>query len=104
MSKRSLKERVEQYSAIPPDKSLRLEDVREVFSKTTGEGGELDMSHVYRYYHPDVHFQDSVQEVRGRRDFITMMERLVSRCSRGFAMEVHNAAQDGNIIFMHWTG
>ena len=103
MSKRSLKERVEQYSAIPPDKSLRLEDVREVFSKTTGEGGELDMSHVYRYYHPDVHFQDSVQEVRGRRDFITMMERLVSRCSRGFAMEVHNAAQDGNIIFMHWT-
>jgi limonene-1,2-epoxide hydrolase len=96
------KELAEKYNEDKTFKRLKLEDVREVFSKTTGEGGELDMSHLYRYYHPDIHFQDSIQETHGRKEFIIMMERLVRRCSRGFAMEIRNAAQNGNVIFMHW--
>lgn len=103
MKKMKPRDLAELYNADGTFKSLKLEDVREVFSQTSSVGGDLDMSHIYQYYHPDIHFRDAVQEVQGRKEFIMMMERLLRRCSRGFSMKVHNAAQNGNVIFMHWT-
>ena len=27
----------------------------------------------------------------------------MKRCRKGYEMRVHNAAQNGNVIFLHWT-
>ena len=81
---------------------LTLEKARDIYSRTKSPGGKIDISHIYEYYHPDMVFRDSIQVVRGREPFIEMSERLVSRCDE-LLMEVHNAAQTGNVIFVEWT-
>lgn len=104
MTKRACRDLARQYNADRTSRRLTLEAVPEVFARTRGEeGGAPDMRHIYAYYHPDVHFRDPVQEAQGREAFIFMMEKLVRRCSRGFSMEVHRVAGNGNAIFMHWT-
>jgi hypothetical protein len=57
---------------------------------------------IERHYHPDVRFQDPIQQVQGRSAFIEMSERLVERCSE-LGAKVNDAAQTGDIIFLQWT-
>lgn len=85
-----------------PKEGLTLDKAREIYSRTKAPGGKIDISHIYKYYHPNMVFRDSIQVVKGRAPFIEMSERLVSRCDE-LLMEVHNAAQTGNVIFVEWT-
>ncbi len=87
----------------PSKKRLSLQLAREIFAQYRDDAGQLCMAHMYPYYHDDIHFKDSVQTIVGMQDFVAMGDRLLRRCAKGYKMEVHNAAQDGNIIFLHWT-
>lgn len=84
-------------------KALTLERAREIFAQYRDEAGQLSMAHMYPYYRDDIRFRDSVQSIVGMQEFKAMGDRLLKRCRKGYEMRVHNAAQNGNVIFLHWT-
>ena len=73
-----------------------------LWSKSYNTEGKPDWSHIYPYYHPQVVFQDSIQRIEGKVEFIAMCERLTERCEQ-LHMDVHSVAQEGNDIFLQWT-
>ena len=81
---------------------LTPDSIREIWSKTYNTDGKPDWSHIFPYYHPDIVFQDAIQRLEGMEDFTAMCDRLASRCQR-LHFDIHDLAQDGNIIFMQWT-
>ena len=46
-------------------RTLDINTVRELWSKTYNANGKPDWSHIYPYYHPDIVFQDSIQRIEG---------------------------------------
>lgn len=63
---------------------------------------EPDFSLIERYYRPDVRFQDPIQSLQGRDEFIEMTRRLVDRCQE-LRATVHHAAGSDEVIFLQWT-
>ena len=84
-----------------PVKSLDVNTVRELWSKTYNTHGKPDWSHIYPYYHPDVVFEDSIQRIEGIQEFTALCERLAKRCE-SLQMQILSIAQDSNIILMDW--
>jgi limonene-1,2-epoxide hydrolase len=82
-------------------KTLDVNTVRELWSKTYNANGKPDWSHIYPYYHPKVIFQDSIQRIEGIEEFVALCERLTKRCEN-IQMEILSIAQDSNIILMDW--
>ena len=80
---------------------LNTELVAELWSKTYNRDGQPDWSHIFPYYHQDIVFQDSIQKVVGKEDFIAMCERLTKRC-RSLHMDLSNIMQKDNVISMEW--
>ena len=89
-------------SASPPAPGLTLDKVREIYSRTYSDEGKPDFSHIFPYYHPDMHFQDCIQVIEGKEEFIKMCNRLAKRCSELY-MTIHDVAQSGNVVFIQWT-
>ncbi len=83
-------------------RELNIETVKELWSRTYNTSGKPDWSHVYRYYHPDVVFQDTIQRVEGITEFVALCERLTERC-KSLHMDIHAIAQNDNVILMDWT-
>jgi limonene-1,2-epoxide hydrolase len=81
---------------------LDVDTVAALWSKTYNTEGKPDWSHIYPYYHPDVVFQDSIQRVEGKQEFMALCERLTKRCTQ-LHMDIHRVAQSGNAIFLEWT-
>ena len=82
--------------------ALNVGTVAALWSKTYNTEGKPDWSHIYPCYHPQVVFQDSIQRIEGKVEFIAMCERLTERCEQ-LHMDVHSVAQEGNDIFLQWT-
>jgi limonene-1,2-epoxide hydrolase len=82
-------------------KTLDINTVRELWSKTYNANGKPDWSHLYPYYHPDVVFQDSIQRIEGITEFVALCERLTKRCEN-IQMEILSIAQSSNTILMDW--
>jgi limonene-1,2-epoxide hydrolase len=82
-------------------KSLDINTVKELWSKTYNATGKPDWSHIYPYYHPDIVFQDSIQRIGGLEEFVALCERLTKRTGN-LQMEILSIAQNSNIIFMDW--
>lgn len=83
-------------------RELNVESVLELWSQTYNTKGKPDWSHIYPYYHEDIVFQDSIQRIEGKTEFIAMCERLTERCQE-LHMDIHSIAQSGNFIIMDWT-
>ena len=82
--------------------TLDLDTVAALWSKTYNTDGKPDWSHIFPYYHPDVVFQDSIQRIEGKEEFIALCRRLTDRC-RQLRMDIHSVAQNGNVFFLQWT-
>jgi hypothetical protein len=82
--------------------SLDLEKIRELWTRTYNQAGRPDWSHLYPYYHPDIVFRDTIQEVRGKGAFTALCERLARR-SQGLRMEIHSLARGQGSIHIEWT-
>jgi limonene-1,2-epoxide hydrolase len=82
-------------------KTLDINTVRELWSKTYNAKGKPDWSHLYPYYHPEVVFQDSIQRIEGIEEFVALCERLTKRCE-SIQMEILSIAQDSDTILMDW--
>lgn len=82
--------------------TLDLDTVAALWSKTYNTEGKPDWSHLFPYYHPDLVFQDSVQRIEGKEEFMAMCGRLADRCKQ-LRMDVTSLARNGNVIFLQWT-
>ena len=75
--------------------------VLELWSKTYDTEGKPDWSHILPYYDNNICFRDSIQEIRGIKEFTAMTERLTKR-SKDLKMRIVNAVMHENIIFLEW--
>ena len=78
-----------------------IETVKSLWSQTYNTQGSPDWSHILPYYHADIKFRDSVQELHGKDNFVAMTERLAQR-SKDLKMSIVNAAREGNVFFLEW--
>ncbi len=80
---------------------VNAETIKELWSKTYNTEGKPDWSHILPYYADDVYFRDTIQEIRGKKEFTAMTERLTAR-SNDLTMEILRTAQNGKDIFIEW--
>ena len=80
---------------------LTLDIVKELWTKTYNTSGKPDWSHILPYYDDEIHFRDSIQELKGMTAFKAMTERLTKR-SKDLKMRLVNAFQQNNDIFIEW--
>jgi len=78
-----------------------IETVKALWSKTYNTDGKPDWSHILPYYHDDIRFRDSEQELHGKDDFVAMTQRLAQR-SKDLKMSIVNAVMEGNVCFLEW--
>jgi hypothetical protein len=78
-----------------------IETVKALWSKTYNTDGKPDWSHILPYYHSDIKFRDSVQELHGKDDFVAMTQRLAQR-SKDLKMSIVNSAREENVFFLEW--
>jgi len=82
-------------------KSLDIDTIKELWSKTYNVEGKPDWSHILPYYDDNIYFRDSIQEIRGKEDFEEMTKRLTRR-SKDLKMNVVSAMKQENIVFLEW--
>ncbi len=80
---------------------VNAETIKELWSKTYNTEGKPDWSHILPYYADDIYFRDTIQEIRGKKEFTAMTERLTAR-SNDLTMEILRTAQNGKDIFIEW--
>ena len=80
---------------------LDAESIKELWSKTYNTDGKPDWSHILPYYDDDIYFKDTIQAIRGIKEFTAMTERLANR-SKALSMNIVRAVMDDNIIFIEW--
>jgi len=80
---------------------LTKELVLDLWTKTYNTEGKPDWSHILPYYDNDIYFRDSIQEIRGIKEFKAMTERLAKR-SKDLKMNIVKAVMEENIIFIEW--
>ncbi|TFF99534.1 MAG: nuclear transport factor 2 family protein [Promethearchaeota archaeon] len=84
--------------------SFRIESKEqfvELWTNIYNTKGKPDWSHILPYYDEKIHFRDSIQEIRGKKEFEAMTVRLVER-SNDLSMKIVNIVFEENIIFFEW--
>jgi hypothetical protein len=82
-------------------KTITIDLIKELWSKTYNTEGKPDWSHILPYYDINIYFRDSIQEIRGIDEFTAMTERLTKR-SKDLKMSIVNASMDENIVLLEW--
>ena len=90
-----------QAQQMPILEPLTTDLVMELWSKTYNREGKPDWSHLFPYYHDEVVFQDSIQKIKGKADFIKLCNRLAER-SEQLNMDIQSIAQAENQILFDW--
>lgn len=80
---------------------LNTELVLELWSRTYNTRGKPDWSHIFPYYTEEIVFEDTIQKVEGKTDFVAMCRRLTERCEE-LKMNITAIAANDNLIFMEW--
>ncbi len=83
-------------------KPLTTEIVLDLWSRTYNTSGKPDWSHIFPYYHDEIIFQDTIQTVEGKENFMAMCNRLTERCEE-LRMDISAIAVGKNEIFMEWV-
>lgn len=81
---------------------LDVETIKALWSKTYNTEGKPDWSHIFKYYHKDIVFQDTIQRIEGIEAFTAMCNRLTKRTNQ-LNMEIVSIAQNDNIIIFDWV-
>lgn len=82
-------------------KPITIELIKNLWSQTYNTKGKPDWSHILPYYDDDIYFRDSIQKIRGKKEFTEMTERLTKR-SKDIKMKIVNAEMKDNIVFLEW--
>ena len=71
----------------PAGTGLNAESIKELWTKTYNTQGKPDWSHILPFYDENIHFRDSIQELRGMEEFVAMTGRLTDR-SKDLSMNI----------------
>ncbi len=82
-------------------KPLTSERIRELWSQTYNTQGKPDWSHLFPYYHDDIIFEDIIQHVEGKAEFMEMCKRLSNRCEK-IDMDILSIVMSGKQVFFEW--
>ena len=97
---------MEQEERVAHQEEERLElnedTIRLLWSKTYNTDGKPDWSHIFRYYHEDIVFQDTIQRIEGIEEFVLLCKRLTDRCKQ-LQMEIGTIFVKQNEIMFDWT-
>jgi limonene-1,2-epoxide hydrolase len=85
----------------PMSEPLTTERIRELWMQTYNTQGKPDWSHLFPYYHDDIIFEDSIQRIEGKVEFMTMCNRLAGRCEK-LNMDILSIVMDGKQVFFQW--
>ena len=80
---------------------LTPDHIRELWSRTYNTAGKPDWSHLFPYYHDDIVFEDTIQRVEGKAEFIAMCNRLAGRCEQ-LNMEILSLVMQDRDVFFQW--
>lgn len=80
---------------------VTIDLIKDLWSKTYNTSGKPDWSHIFPYYHDDIVFQDSIQRIEGKEEFMAMCSRLTNRCEQ-LNMDIQSIAQQDNQILFDW--
>lgn len=83
------------------NQKLTVDLIKKLWSKTYNTKGNPDWSHLLPYYDNHIYFKDSIQEIRGIKEFVAMTKRLTQR-SKDLKMNIVNVVMDNNIVFIEW--
>jgi len=83
-------------------KPLTIDTIKELWSQTYNTEGKPDWSHIFKYYHQDIIFQDTIQRIDGIENFIAMCNRLTKRTHQ-LNMEIVSIARNEDIIVFDWV-
>jgi limonene-1,2-epoxide hydrolase len=84
-----------------PLEPLTTERIRELWSQTYNTQGKPDWSHLFPYYHDDIIFEDSIQHIEGKAEFMAICNRLALRCDK-LNMDILSIVMDGKQVFFQW--
>lgn len=90
--------KTENISTLEPLTTGRM---RELWSQTYNTQGKPDWSHLFPYYHDNIVFEDSIQRIEGKAEFMAMCNRLAQRCEK-IDMDILSIGMDGNQVFFQW--
>jgi hypothetical protein len=82
-------------------KITSAEEIKDLWSKTYNRQGKPDWSHILPYYHKNILFKDSIQELTGIENFKEMTERLATR-SKDLKMNIVRAMMQDKEAFIEW--
>ncbi|MFO7891200.1 MAG: nuclear transport factor 2 family protein [bacterium] len=82
-------------------KTVSINTIKELWSKTYNTEGSPDWSHILPYYDNNIYFRDSIQEIHGIEEFTAMTERLAKR-SKDLKMNIVNAVMEENLVLIEW--
>jgi len=80
---------------------LSEENVLMLWSKTYNTDGKPDWSHIFKYYHEEIVFHDSIQRIEGKEEFIALCNRLTGRCKQ-LKMDIESIFKKENEIIFDW--
>ena len=83
------------------NKKITIDLIKKLWSKTYNTKGKPDWSHLLPYYDKKIYFRDTIQEIRGIKEFRAMTKRLTER-SKDLKMNIVNASMNKNIVFIEW--
>ena len=80
---------------------LTIERIRDLWVQTYNREGKPDWSHLFPYYHEDIVFEDSIQRIKGKSEFIALCNRLSERCKQ-LNMDILSIVMDAHDVFFQW--
>jgi limonene-1,2-epoxide hydrolase len=81
--------------------ALNPERFRELYSQTYNTQGKPDWSQLFPYYHDDIIFEDSIQRIEGKVEFMAMCNRLAKRCEQ-LNIDILSIVMDRQEVFFQW--
>lgn len=80
---------------------LNEENVLMLWSTTYNTQGKPDWSHIFKYYHDEIVFHDTIQRIEGIAEFTALCDRLTGRCKE-LRMDIESIFKKDNEIIFDW--
>ncbi len=90
-----------EHETTPYMEPLTTKMILELWSLTYNREGKPDWSHLFPYYSDDIIFEDSIQRIEGKPEFIALCNRLSNRCEQ-LNMDISSIVMDSHVVYFQW--
>ena len=89
---------MQELETIQIDEPLTTDRIQELWSLTYNRDGKPDWSHLFPRYSDDIVFEDSIQRIEGKQEFIALCNRLSNRCEQ-LHMDLSSIVMDSHTVY-----